>query len=103
MRIQRATVAATQQRAGAVLAVDPWILESPVKAAPEAPPMGLSLGGEPPGVGKGESPGETATLQGTEPQQPNGFIIYKLLSSLAQANSLQSVFNILETDEPSIA
>lgn len=95
--------AAMEQRAGAVLAVDPWILESPVKAAPEAPAMGLSLGGEPPGMGKGESPAETGTGQETEPQQPSGFIIYKLLSSLAQSNSLQSIFNILETDEPSIA
>lgn len=46
-------VAAMEQTAGTVLAVDPWVLESPAKAAPEAPLMGVSLGGEPSGVGMG--------------------------------------------------
>lgn len=79
-------------------------LGSPVQAAPEAPRMDLGLGGEPPWYGGGESLGEAPTLQATEPQQLLMVLLFiSCRHHFAQSNLLQRVFNISETDEPSIA
>lgn len=75
-------VAATEQRAGAMLAVDQRILEAQCKQPQKPPTWVLAWEENPPGWGRGESRRGTHTPGNRASAALDGFIIYKLPSSL---------------------